>query len=74
MLPPTSHPIWKGLITGEKQLKSANVGINMLLYNSSLKYKRDPSPANLRQLVQHIYDYFAKFERTLQAEIQQILS
>ena len=74
MIPPTNHPVWKKLITGEKSLKSSNVGINMLLYNSMLKYKRDGSSATLAQLSQHAHDFFVKFEQSLQGEVKQLLS
>ena len=74
MIPPTNHAVWKKLITGEKSLKSSNVGINMLLYNSILKYKRDGSPATLAQLIQHAHDYFVKFEQSLQGEAKQLFS
>ena len=72
MIPPTNHPVWKKLITGEQSLKSSNVGINMLLYNSMLKYKRDGSYATLSQLIQHAHEYFVKFEKSLQGEAKQL--
>ena len=74
MIPPTSHPVWRKLIAGEKTLKSSNVGINMLIFNSTMRCKRDPSLATVSQLVQHAHEYFTKFERVLQDEIRQLLS
>jgi hypothetical protein len=74
MIPPTSHPVWRKLIAGEKTLKSSNVGINMLIFNSTMRCKRDPSPATVSQLVQHAHEYFTKFERMLQDEIRQLFS
>ena len=73
MIHSTSHPVWKRLIAGEKQLKSSNVGINMLLYNSTLRYKRDASPTNLNLLTQHVHEYFVKFEQRVQEEVKQLL-
>jgi hypothetical protein len=74
MIPPTNHPVWRRLITAEKNLQSSNVGINMLLFNSTMRYKRDPSTANLNQLVSHAHEYFTKFEKVLPAEVKQLLS
>ena len=74
MTPPKNHPVWLRLITGQKELKSSNVGINMMIFNSRNRYKRDSSAASLNELVGHAHEYFTKFEKVLQAEIQQLLS
>jgi hypothetical protein len=74
MVPAVTHPAWTKLIKGEKQLRSSNVGINMLLFNSGIKYKKDPSPANLSSLARHVHEYFTKFEKGLQAEVNQLAS
>jgi hypothetical protein len=74
MIPPTNHQVWRKLIVGEKTLRSSNVGINMLIFNSTIRSKRDPSPANVSQLVQHAHEYFTKFERVLQDEVKQLFS
>lgn len=69
---PISHPAWKKLVTGEKQLTSKQLGVNMLMHNNQLKYKQDPSPANVEQLVKHTYEFFQKYEQIFEAELQQI--
>jgi hypothetical protein len=74
MIPPLHHPAWLQLVSGEKKLASANVGVNMLIFNSILKYRRDASPAMVKSLVSHAHGFFEKYECTLQAEIQQLLA
>ncbi len=50
------------LITGEKDMRSSNIAINLLLFNSKLRYKKDPSPSNLNVLILHTYEVFKKQE------------
>ena len=71
---PIDHPAWKKLVTGEKQITSKQLGVNMLLHNNQLKYKADPSSANVDKLVQHTYEYFQKYEQIFQTELQQLQS
>jgi hypothetical protein len=74
MIPPIKHPAWVQLVSGELQLASTNVGVNMLIFNSTLKYRRDSSPAMVSSLVSHAHGFFEKYESTLKAEIQQLLA
>jgi hypothetical protein len=74
MIPPIHHTVWVQLVSGEKPITSANVGVNMLIFNSTLKYRRDPSRANVQALVSHAHAFFTKYAPTLQAEIQQLLA
>lgn len=70
MLPPVSSPIWKKLVNGEKQLKSSNLVINMLLTNCRVRYKLDPSTIN--DLVKQAHEAFSRFEKTLDSELAQL--
>ena len=70
MLPPVSSPIWKKLVNGEKELKSTNLAVNMLLTNCRVRYKSDPTTMN--ELVIHAHGVFSKLEKTLQPEIAQL--
>jgi hypothetical protein len=72
MLPPVNSPVWKKLVSGEKQLKSTNLVVNMLLTNCRVRYKSDP--ATLNELVQHTHGAFLKLEKTLESEISQLVS
>jgi len=72
MLPSISDPIWGKLVTGERELRTSNIAINLLLYNSKLRYKKDPSPSNLNILILHTYDVFKKQEPILEDELKQI--
>ena len=70
MLPPVNNPIWKKLLSGEKEIKSTNLVINMLLTNSRIRYKLEP--AKLDELVKHAHDVFTKHEKTLATELAQL--
>jgi hypothetical protein len=73
MLPSLNSPIWEKLVTGERELKSLNIAVNLLLFNSRLRYKKDPSPSNLNILILHTYEVFKKQEPILDnTELQQL--
>lgn len=72
MLPPISDPVWKKLLSGEKQIHSNNLAINMVIHNCRIRYKHDPAKAN--EIVQHAYEVFAKHEKTIAAELAQLQS
>lgn len=74
MIPPVAHPCWKYLVTGEKEVRSSNLSFNMLLFTVKLRYKNDPSEANLATLCQHAYDFFVKFESLLSIEVGALLN
>ena len=70
MIPPLSSPVWKKLMSGEKEIKSTNFVINMLLTNSRIRYKLEP--AKLDELVKHAHEVFAKHEKTIASELAQL--
>jgi hypothetical protein len=72
MLPPITNSIWAELVTGAKELKSSNIAINLVLFNSRLRYKKDPSNSNLNILILHAYEVFKKQEPILDDELKQI--
>ena len=72
MLPSITSPIWAELVTGARELRSSNIAINLLLFNSRLRYKKDPSTSNLNILILHAYEVFRKQEPILDEELKQI--
>jgi len=46
----------------------------LLLFNSRLRYKKDPSRSNLSILILHAYEVFKKQEPILDDELKQIAS
>jgi len=74
MIPQIHDAAWVRLVSGETTITTTNVGVNMLVFNSTLRYRRDPSPANVHALVRHAHDFFTKYEPTLRMEIQQLLA
>ena len=71
-LPPLNHPIWKKLVSGEKQIESTSFVINMILTNTRIRYKADPK--KLEELVKQAHEIFAKHEKTITSEVAQLNS
>ena len=74
MIPPASHPSWTRLVSGQMTLTSTNVGVNMLIFNSTLKFERDSSPAHVAALAGHAHEFFVKHQSILRSEIRQLSS
>jgi hypothetical protein len=72
MLPPVTSPVWKKLVNGEKQIDSKNFVINMLLTNTQIRYKQEPT--KLDELVKHAYEVFSQHEKTIASELAQLVS
>ena len=72
MLPPLNHPIWRKLVSGEKQIESTNFVINMVLTNSRIRYKLEPK--KLDELVKKAHEVFTKHEKTIASEVAQLNS
>lgn len=69
MIPPSSHSCWPQLVSGARQLRSANLSFNMLLFTVRRRYANDPSEATLAELSSHVRDFCVKFEALLAAEL-----
>lgn len=70
MLPPLNHPVWKKLVSGEKQIESTNFVINMVLTNSRIRYKLEPT--KLDELTRQAHEVFTKHQKTIAAEVAQL--
>lgn len=69
MIPPPDHTCWPELVTGARQLRSANLSFNMLVFTVRRRYANDPSAANLAALSGHVRDFCVKFETLLAADL-----
>ena len=74
MLPSASDPCWKRMVTGEIEIRSANLSFNMLAFNARARYRKDPSLANLERIIGQAQDFFTKFEALLHSEIESLMS
>ncbi|MGD0800511.1 MAG: hypothetical protein ABR906_04270 [Terracidiphilus sp.] len=72
MLPDVNHPVWRQIVTGEKKMQSSKSTINLLIQSSKMSYARNPSPANLEQLIAKMYSFFTRYESTFSSEIAQL--
>lgn len=68
-LPPPNNPLWQRLATGGLQrLKTQHLGTQLLM--KRMERSTDPLPTKAAEL----HAFFAKWERILPAEIQQLNS
>jgi hypothetical protein len=72
MIASPNHPAWKKVVTGEVEVKSTKLAVNMMLKNCRLNSASDPSPANIGEQSKHAYDFFKKYETVFEAELKQI--
>jgi hypothetical protein len=73
MVPPESHPLWKDLIQGKKKIASTEVSLTMLMFNLQMKYKSNPSDANLGLLAKDAHKFFVKYENIMTPAVRQSL-
>jgi len=73
MVPLVTHPVWGELITGKRQVPPSKVAVNMLIANVRLSYKYDPTETSKHKLAQRMHDFFQKYEKLYQVELEQIL-
>lgn len=73
MLPNLNDPVWTQIVTGKKPMRSNKATINLLIHGNKMSCERDPSPANVKQLVAKTYEFFAKYESIFPDEIASIL-
>jgi hypothetical protein len=73
MLPDVNHPVWVLFVTGKKPVQCTKATINMLITNNKMSYARDPSPANVKELVVKAHSFLSKYEAMFTSEIAQIL-
>jgi hypothetical protein len=72
MLPAADHPGWTQLITGKKQVQSSKATFNMLVHSNQMSYERDPSPANVNDLIAKSHAFLSKYESLFTSEIARI--
>ncbi|MBI4905026.1 MAG: hypothetical protein HY820_15420 [Acidobacteria bacterium] len=68
MIPSASHPTWRQLVAGEKEVRSSNLSFNMLIFNLRLRYRKDPSPTTMAKLAGDCHAFFVKYEKMLESE------
>ena len=73
MLPDVSNQVWTLVVTGKKPVRSSKATFNLLIHGNKMSYERDPSPANVRQLVAKTHGFLKQFESIFVNEIAEIL-
>lgn len=73
MIPPIESAIWSKLVKGDKPVSTTKLAINLMIQNTKLKYKDDPSPENVVRLTRHMHQFFKQYETVFATEFQKIL-
>ncbi len=73
MLPAVDHPAWSQFVTGKKPVQSSKATLNLLVQRNKMRYEKDPSPANVKELVRMTHNFFIQYESLFAVEIAQIL-
>ena len=72
MLPKKNHAIWIELVTGQCGYRCQAVPASMMLARVIRSAQRDSSPENVQRCVNEIHDFFTRYERVLQQDINAI--
>lgn len=72
MLPAVNHPGWIQLITGKMPVQSSKATLNLLIHSNKMSYERDPSPANVKDLIAKSHTFLTKYESLFASEIAKI--
>jgi len=71
-LPAVSSPVWQEIISGQKTVETGAVGLQMMMERVRLSVERNPSEATQKAGIKMLYQFFAKHQNRLQAEIRQL--
>lgn len=71
-LPAESAAVWKRIVTGDQQLQTSMVGLQMILERTRGSLQRDPSTPNLQVCVHTLRSFFIKYQGRLGQEIVQL--
>ncbi len=72
MVPAVDNPVWVRLVTGKKPVQSSKATFNMLIHSNQMSYERDPSPANIKDLIAKSHSFLTKYESLFTSEIAKI--
>ncbi|WP_028582145.1 transposase family protein [Desulfogranum japonicum] len=73
-IPAESHPVWIALITGEFQIQTRLVGLQMINQQATKSLLRDSGKQNQDKIIRTYRHFFIKHKRRLQREIDQLNS
>ena len=59
-VPSTSHPLWKDIVTGKKQVQFDFLASKMMVGRISILLSTDDSEAVIQKSVQDLHDIFSK--------------
>ena len=59
-IPPSTHPAWRSVLTGEKRVDLEFLGAKMLLTRAQLQIKSDPNPVTITKIAHELRNIFVK--------------
>jgi hypothetical protein len=74
MVPTVTHPALRELIVGKKEITTTKFGLNLLLTNNRIQYKKNPSEATVKQLAEQTHEFLSRYESLYQDELKAIFS
>jgi hypothetical protein len=73
MVPDVSHPCWAQFVRGKKQIQCSKPTLGLLIQNNKMSYERDPSPENVRRLIEKAQRFFVQYEPLFGEELAELL-
>jgi hypothetical protein len=74
MVPSVTHPALRDLIVGTKEIQTTKFGLNLLLTNNRIQYKKNPTEQTIKQLAEQTHEFLTRYESLYQSELKQIFS
>ncbi len=73
-IPAADNPIWTQIATGEKNIRSAKLAINLLIQSNKISLEKDASEDNVKQLAAKTYAFFLQYENVYDYEFAKIFT
>lgn len=72
MIPEKKSSFWENLLLSNKNYQFKSFPLSMMLSRMRRKLKQDSSDANLKVCIEEAYQFFIKFEKILQEDIEML--
>jgi hypothetical protein len=72
VLPPTSDPRWRDVVTGKKKVPFDLLPLRMLMIGIRYSTRTDPSDKNVDECVMEVYNFFEANSMSAQKDIGNI--
>jgi hypothetical protein len=59
-IPPSTHPMWRAVLLGEKKVELEFLGAKMLLTRAQMQLRNDSSPIEVTKIAHEFRNIFSK--------------